>query len=224
MSSQGDNQQDSGEQFRQLQAENEALQAEIASFRSAHRATMEKLEARLAVEQAFKQSQQRFQTIFEQSRLGNKIITPDLRIIKVNQALADMLGYSKTEQEATRIIEYSHPDYVAPWRELQENLWKEQIPSFGIETVLLKKDGSLLWCRVTSILFQDEADTLGYTILEDISLRKEYEALQQQHRRLHQQQALLEAVLEAQEEERRRIAESLHNGVGQILFATKKLF
>jgi signal transduction histidine kinase len=38
--------------------------------------------------------------------------------------------------------------------------------------------------------------------------------------RLQQQQQLLNAILEAQEEERRRISESLHNGVGQVLYAT----
>jgi PAS domain S-box-containing protein len=44
------------------------------------------------------------------------------------------------------------------------------------------------------------------------------------HLRLTQQQVRIEAVLEAQEEERRRIAESLHNGLGQLLFATKLQF
>jgi PAS domain S-box-containing protein len=39
--------------------------------------------------------------------------------------------------------------------------------------------------------------------------------------RLGQQQARVAAVLTAQEEERRRIAESLHNGIGQLLFAAK---
>jgi PAS domain S-box-containing protein len=39
--------------------------------------------------------------------------------------------------------------------------------------------------------------------------------------RLTQQHVRIEAVLEAQEEERRRLAESLHNGLGQLLFATK---
>jgi PAS domain S-box-containing protein len=39
--------------------------------------------------------------------------------------------------------------------------------------------------------------------------------------RLAQQQALFEAVLEAQEAERARIAENLHNGLGQTLYATK---
>ncbi|MDJ1497492.1 PAS domain S-box protein [Cytophagaceae bacterium DM2B3-1] len=39
--------------------------------------------------------------------------------------------------------------------------------------------------------------------------------------RVEQQNQLLLAILDAQEEERRRISESLHNGVGQILYATK---
>jgi signal transduction histidine kinase len=38
---------------------------------------------------------------------------------------------------------------------------------------------------------------------------------------LSQQQALFEAVQAAEEEERRRMSESLHNGIGQLLFATK---
>ncbi|UOR06534.1 PAS domain-containing protein [Hymenobacter aerilatus] len=39
--------------------------------------------------------------------------------------------------------------------------------------------------------------------------------------RLQQQKALFEAVQAAQEAERKRIAEGLHNGVGQLLYATK---
>jgi signal transduction histidine kinase len=39
--------------------------------------------------------------------------------------------------------------------------------------------------------------------------------------KLSQQKSLLNAILDAQEEERRRISESLHNGVGQLLYATK---
>ena len=38
---------------------------------------------------------------------------------------------------------------------------------------------------------------------------------------LHQQQQVLAAVLATQETERKRIAEALHNGLGQLLYATK---
>ncbi|GAA4365626.1 hypothetical protein GCM10023185_36060 [Hymenobacter saemangeumensis] len=39
--------------------------------------------------------------------------------------------------------------------------------------------------------------------------------------RLRQQQEVLSAILETQETERKRIAEALHNGLGQVLYATK---
>jgi two-component system sensor histidine kinase VicK len=87
-----------------------------------------------------------------------------------------MLGYHREELEGTRILEYVQADYLKAWRELQESLWTKQIPSFGFETVLVRKDGSWIWCSVTSILFKDGGDTLGYTILEDISGRKATEA------------------------------------------------
>ncbi|MBC5773099.1 PAS domain-containing protein [Pontibacter sp. KCTC 32443] len=54
----------------------------------------------------------------------------------------------------------------------------------------------------------------------DITERKNAE-LKHLNSKLQQQKELLIAILEAQEEERSRISESLHNGVAQILYATK---
>ncbi|HEX8531924.1 MAG TPA: ATP-binding protein, partial [Cytophagales bacterium] len=70
-----------------------------------------------------------------------------------------------------------------------------------------------------SSLFARLEDGLVLTTL-DITQLKQMEE-ENIRIRLEQQQALLNAILEAQEEERRRISESLHNGVGQILCATK---
>jgi two-component system sensor histidine kinase VicK len=164
------------DKIRQLEAENQALKAQLSRLHGTNQADREGFEGQLAFEKEFQESQARFRTIFEQSRLGKKIIASDLRILKVNQALVDMLGHGREELEGTRILEYVRADYLQPWKELQESLWTKQIPSFGFETVLVRKDGSWLWCSVTSILFRDGQDTLGYTILEDISGRKATEA------------------------------------------------
>jgi two-component system sensor histidine kinase VicK len=135
----------------------------------------EDFKKQLLLEQEYQESQQRFRTIFEQSTFGNKIISSDLNITQVNKALETMLGYSKEELVGTKILAYSHPDYTNRWYKLQKNLWKKQLPSFRIETCLVRKDGSTIWCSVTSILFQDEGKTLGYTILKDITKRKSAE-------------------------------------------------
>ncbi|GAB3573444.1 PAS domain-containing sensor histidine kinase [Hymenobacter daeguensis] len=58
------------------------------------------------------------------------------------------------------------------------------------------------------------------TIVRDVTERNRLaeEATQQ---RLRRQQEVLAAVLATQESERKRIAEALHNGLGQLLYATK---
>ncbi|WP_158800098.1 ATP-binding protein [Pedobacter sp. L105] len=123
-----------------------------------------------AASKAYEESQVRFQTVFECSSLGNKIISSDLKIMEVNAAMLKVLGYkTKDEIIGTRIFDYVPEEYQKDWRILQQNLWNKKTPSFSLETCLMKKDGTVIWCRVTSILFTDQGETLGYTIIEDIS-------------------------------------------------------
>lgn len=71
--------------------------------------------------------------------------------------------------------------------------------------------------------FHSVAVPLGDGLLvtwQDITARKRLQA-ETLRLQLTQQQQLAQAVLEAEENEKRRIAESLHNGLGQLLYATK---
>ncbi len=121
-------------------------------------------------------SQDRFRTVFENSPLGQKIIDPDLVIRQANLAVVTMLGLTHPQElVGRRISEFAHPDYRADWHHLQERLWEHKMPHFSLETCLVRADGSSFWCQVNSILFPDEGGELGYTILEDITARKELE-------------------------------------------------
>ncbi|ALW86900.1 hypothetical protein AUC43_18540 [Hymenobacter sedentarius] len=125
----------------------------------------------------YEQSQVRFRTVFENAPLGQKIITPDLTIRQANPAVVKMLGCAGVEDlVGHKIMEFAHPDHRADWQELQERLWEHKLPSFTLETCLMRCDGSSFWCQVHSVLFPDEGGELGYTILEDISDRKNLEA------------------------------------------------
>ncbi|WP_026462072.1 PAS domain-containing protein [Adhaeribacter aquaticus] len=90
------------------------------------------------------------------------------------------------------------------------------------ETMRIKVDQEIITLKIKAIVLRDELGkpikVLGIDLDVSEVKRLEEENLQM---RLNQQKALLIAILDAQEEERRRISESLHNGVGQILYATK---
>ncbi|TFF30352.1 PAS domain-containing sensor histidine kinase [Mucilaginibacter psychrotolerans] len=121
----------------------------------------------------YQASQIRFRTIFETSKLGNKIITPDLKIIDVNPALLALLGYDRNELIGSTILDFSPVEHHQHWQMLQKNLWNRSSPSFTLETCLRRKDGNLIWCNVNSILFEDNNETFGFTIIENITAKRE---------------------------------------------------
>jgi two-component system, OmpR family, sensor histidine kinase VicK len=141
-----------------LQAENETLRAEIRQLREQLVAAAEPQTA----QEHYAQSQVRFRTVFENAPLGQKIITPDLNIRQVNQAVVAMLGYEHPAQLVGRtILDFAHPDHRADWQELQTQLWQHKLPAFSLETCLVRADGSSFWCQVHSVLFPDDGAELG---------------------------------------------------------------
>lgn len=77
----------------------------------------------------------------------------------------------------TLITDIAHPDYIADWKQLQTVLWKDKKSSFSLDTFIVKKDRTPIWCHVTSIIFKDQQENYGYTIIEDISDRKNHERI-----------------------------------------------
>jgi two-component system sensor histidine kinase VicK len=154
-----------------LKGENQDLKED----KKVDKVAIEKLEEEIDIRKEYEESQQRFETIFYQSKQGNKIISSDLRILQVNKVLPKMLGYTQKEMLGSQATEYAHPDFVHHWHDLRESLWTKKIPSFQIDTCLVRKDGSIVWCQVSSIVFKDKGADMGYTMVEDISQRKTLE-------------------------------------------------
>jgi PAS domain S-box-containing protein len=153
-----------------LKEENDRLKADIQQLKS------DRNSVRISIEEQaeYHESQVRFRTIFETSKLGNKVISADLKILQVNPAMVALLGYDRKEDIiGTRILDYAPLEFHAHWRLLQQRLWDHRMPSFTLETCLRKKDGSVIWCQVNSILFRDHGEILGYTIIEDVSKQHE---------------------------------------------------
>jgi PAS domain S-box-containing protein len=90
------------------------------------------------------------------------------------------------------------------------------------ETLRLRVGEQVKTVRIKVVVLDDGAGQAVRMLGVDLDI-SELQRLETDNLRLRlsQQQALFEAVQEAEEEERRRMSESLHNGIGQILYATK---
>jgi PAS domain S-box-containing protein len=126
-------------------------------------------------EKRFLECNDKFNTIFELTSAASKIIASDLTIIKANDALSELMGYTIEEIEGTKILDHACEEYKQHWHDLQMALWSKKVPFFKLEACLYKKDKSVVWVNVTTILFYDEGKTFGFTVLDDYTDLKRFE-------------------------------------------------
>jgi len=129
-------------------------------------------------ENRFRECDAKFDTIFELTSVASKIIRSDLTILKVNKAFCELLDYSAEEIEGTKILDHACEEHIAHWHHLQEEIWAKQVPFFRLQACLYRKDRSRVWVDVTTILYNDQGETFGFTVLDDISGIKKFEESQ----------------------------------------------
>lgn len=125
--------------------------------------------------QKFEECDDKFETIFRLTSVASKIINSDLTILKVNKALTELLGFSAEEIEGTEILDYACEEFKKHWHDLQDELWSKKSPFFKLDVCLIKKDKTLVWVNVTTVLFNEDGVTYGYSVLDDITGKKHFE-------------------------------------------------
>jgi PAS domain S-box-containing protein len=88
-----------------------------------------------------------------------------------------MLGFEPAELADRTIADVTHGDDVARVSAELERLWHGEVPFVDLEKRYIRKDGSLLWVRMTTALVRDADGTPEYSVefLRDIGPRKESE-------------------------------------------------
>jgi len=164
----------------------------------------------------FDECNDKFERIFELTSAASKIINADLSILKVNKALSDLLGYSEEEIEGTKILDYACPEYIGHWHHLQEALWHNKLPFFKLEACLFHKDKSRVWVDVTTILFNDQGVTYGFTVLDDITYRKSFEDSEKQLKAALAESYRVQEELRRKTDDLARILDTMAEGVGIV--------
>ena len=133
------------------------------------------LRARQA-EEALRESEERFRTLFESVPIGIYRTTPDGRILMANPAAIRMLGHDSFEELAALDLEKESPQIGYPRREFRERIERDG-EIRGLETVWTRKDNSVIFVRENARVVRDASGTvLHYEgTLEDITERKRAE-------------------------------------------------
>ena len=138
----------------------------------------------------------RYRTIFDCASMGILRAHRSGRLVEANRAIELMLGYSADELKTMQFREYTHPD------DLEQNLvfFKEMMDgstdTYQYEKRCIRKDGSLVWIRLTSVAEVDADGNRDYsiTMFEDITERKLAEQMRFEQAKLNEHQALHDAL------------------------------
>jgi len=122
-------------------------------------------------EEALKDSEQKYRTLFENSKDAISITTRDGKYIAFNQAFIDLFGYTEEDMKNMRAEE----KYIDPNDRVR---FKKEVEKTGsvkdFEATLQMKDGTKIYALLTSTLwYAPDGDAIGYQgIIRDITRQK----------------------------------------------------
>ncbi|HEX7263735.1 MAG TPA: PAS domain S-box protein [Candidatus Dormibacteraeota bacterium] len=131
-------------------------------------------------EEAERESEMRFRTLFEQAQAGMTFAGLDGKIMSVNPAYCDLLGYPADELKTMSVYDVTFPEDVDATKEAQRRMMAGEQASARYEKRFLRKDGEQVWADVAVRLVQDTDGKPLYfqTVIIDIRDRKRSEVLQ----------------------------------------------
>ncbi len=196
-----------------LRRSNEDLESRVqqrtALLVETNRALQAEILERGRAEEALRETEKKYSSLVENSLTGI-FINQGGKIIFANQQFAEIYGYTREEIEGIEILKLVHPQDRPMVEDRQtRRLQGEEVPS-EYESRGLTKDGRTIWVsrRNAIIEYQGKPAILG-NIVETTQRKQIEEFLQQSQRELR---LLSSQLIAAQENERKWIAQELHEG------------
>ena len=165
------------------------------------------------------QSEQQFRATFEQAAVGIAHVTLDGRWLRVNQKLCEIIGYNREELLRRSVEDITHPADLNGDRAPMRQLLAGEIDHYATDKRYTRKDGQVIWSRVTVSLLRQIDGTPGYfiTVIEDIDERKQTE--QALHRLRGEMEQLLAVHIAS--ETAAAIAHELHQPLNAVASYTE---
>ena len=144
---------------------------------------------RKRAENALAEREKRLAAIFKNAGAGMDLVDADGRFLKVNRALADMLGYTVEELQGMHVADVTHPDDIRASGEKLRALQAGEVDSYRMEKRYIRRDGEIIWISLSVTPIRNTAGETEAIIelISDITER----------RRMQDELALREARLSA---------------------------
>jgi len=132
----------------------------------------------LRLQDALHESERRFRAIFDNAAVG--ITYTDVegpRILDVNSAFAEMVGYRPEQLRGEDYRLIAHPDDLAADAELERSTRSGEAGQMQREQRYVRADGTIRWAKLTLSVVPDETGVPRHAvgIFEDITRRREAE-------------------------------------------------
>lgn len=136
------------------------------------------IQRRKKVADALQKSETRFRSTFEQAAVGMAHISPEGKVIRINERSCHILGYDRSELLQMDLQELTHPNDLQADLDLVQQVLDGKITQYTLEKRYIHKEGRPVWCNRSVSLLRNPDGTPHYfiSVLEDITQRKKAEA------------------------------------------------
>jgi diguanylate cyclase (GGDEF)-like protein/PAS domain S-box-containing protein len=133
---------------------------------------------RRALEALVRDSEARYAGTVELAAVGIAHVDPKGRLIWTNSSMHEILGYTKEELEQLTVWDISHPEDVHVTDHERALMHAGQLDSLRTEKRYIRKDGAVIWVKISCAARRDANGALLYdiSVVEDITPQKAAEA------------------------------------------------
>jgi PAS domain S-box-containing protein len=173
-------------------------------------AMVEDITERKRAEEALRDSEAQFRSVFRDAGVGMVIVSSEGRYLAANPIFCGYLGYSEPELLQKTVQSITHPE---DWPAFAEKLEEALLDRRGFQWLqkrCLHKSGRIVYTESSTSVIRNREGHAQFFVAHvlDITSRKEAEEALS---------AMTRKLIEAQEQERARIARELHDDINQRL-------
>jgi PAS domain S-box-containing protein len=155
------------------------------------------LRDRIRAQESLRQAEEKYRAIFENAIEGIFQTSADGEYLSVNQALADIYGYSSADE----LIDDFNSNAIKPYvsmslRKEFEAILQEFGSVSGFESQIYRRDGATIWIRESINAVRDQQDEILFYVgtVEDISDRRQTELAESSRQNMDQLQTIAQAI------------------------------